>query len=176
MLYIGNFSYSDTNEENDNYCLMPAVVEAANTDEALERFSALLRRLHEESPLLDGAKDIYLDSLVELDKAPEEAVLTQWQKIVAGDEGLFSVVSALPGDEEDAAAFTWDDEDQIEEDEVTLIDDDLDDEDFDEQEIDVEDLAEAITEALDLLLGEDLDFLEDEDLTAPEEAFLSFED
>lgn len=52
MLYLGNFSYTDINDEDDNYCLMPAVVDAPDTDTALARFEELLRRLHDTSELL----------------------------------------------------------------------------------------------------------------------------
>lgn len=130
MLYLGNFNYNDDNDDAQNYCLMPAVVEAADADEALDKFQAMFERIHTGSDLLDGAKKIYLDSLVELDHAPETAVLVQWQKIVPVDDGLCSITSALPEVEgAGIAAYSWADED-----EDTVEADDYDG--FDETDLD----------------------------------------
>ena len=70
MLYIGNFSYNDDTDSKDNYCLMPIVVEAENADEAMEKFAAHLHEVRKTSDLLDGAHEIYLDSLTELEGVP----------------------------------------------------------------------------------------------------------
>lgn len=110
MLYIANFSYNDESDERDNYCLMPCVVEAADADAALEKLADHLRRAHEETDLLDGATEVYLDSLAELTGAPDEPVICQWQKIVPAEEGLCSITSALPlvdEDDESACAYNW---------------------------------------------------------------------
>lgn len=127
MLYLGNFNYNDKNDDAENYCLMPAVVEAADADEALDRFQAMFERIHAGSDLLDGAKKIYLDSLVELDHLPESAVLVQWQKIVPAGDGLCSITAALPEVEgAGIAAYSWADEneDVVELDEGDDYDDD----------------------------------------------------
>ena len=132
MLYLGNFNYNDENDDAENYCLMPAVVEAADADEALDRFQAMFERIHAGSDLLDGAKKIYLDSLVELDHAPETAVLVQWQKIVPVDDGICSITSALPEAEgAGLAAYSWANEDKD-----TVEADDYDE--FDETDLDFE--------------------------------------
>ncbi len=110
MLYIANFSYNDESDERDNYCLMPCVVEAADADAALEKLADHLRRAHEETDLLGGATEVYLDSLAELTGAPDEPVICQWQKIVPAEEGLCSITSALPlvdEDDESACAYNW---------------------------------------------------------------------
>lgn len=185
MLYLGNFSYTDVNDEDDNYCLMPAVVDAPDTDTALARFEELLRRLHDTSELLRGAEHIYLDSLVELSEMPQEAMLVQWQKIVGSEDGLYSVLNALPGDEAIAEAYAWGEEDDFGPGEK----DDEDDPDEDEgetlefegerdpnEEVSPEDLATVLTEALDLLTQGDLAAIEDDGLDANEEAFISFVD
>ena len=114
MLYIGNFNYSDENDVSDNYVLMPAVVEASDAEEALDRFEKMFERLNAKSDLLDGAHSIYLDSLVELHHAPESAVLIQCEKIVPTDEGLCSITAALPELEEGevASAYGWNDDDE----------------------------------------------------------------
>ena len=96
MLYVGNFSYNDDNDPTDNYCLMPCLVSAEDADDALDKFADLLWRLHRTSDLLDGAREVYRDSLVELEGAPSDAVLCQWQKIVPAAAGLCSITSALP--------------------------------------------------------------------------------
>lgn len=177
MLYVGNFSYTDASDELDNYCIMPAVVDAPDAEAALERFSELLRNLHDNSQLLAGADHIYLDSLVELAEIPTEAMLIQWQKVMDSDDGLYSVVSALPGNEDFAEAYSWDDEGDEDEDLDDEDGEDLDDELNDEDEISPDELADAITAALDMLAAGDLSILEamdDSELDSDEEAFISF--
>ena len=140
MLYIGNFNYNDENDVSDNYVLMPAVVEAADAEEALDRFEKMFERINAKSDLLDGAHSIYLDSLVELDRAPESAVLIQWEKIVPTDEGLCSITSALPELEEGeaASAYGWNDDDgefehiHVHDDNENIADTELDDFDDDQ--------------------------------------------
>ena len=131
MLYIGNFSYNDDSDSKDNYCLMPCVVEAEDADEAMEKFADHFQQIRKGSDLLDGAHEIFLDSLCELEGAPSEPVICQWQKIVPAMDGLCSITSALPVTDEDsdfANAYGWGEEDD--EDEHTHYDD-LDDIDED---------------------------------------------
>ncbi len=96
MLYVGNFSYNDENDAAHNYCLMPCIVKAGSAEEALEKFADHFEDIRQSSDLLDGADELYLDSLVELTEEPEEPLVTQWQKIVPTREGLCSLVSATP--------------------------------------------------------------------------------
>lgn len=154
MLYVGNFSYSDHDEAFDNLCLMPALVEAPNADAALDLFSNMLRHLHRKSDLVSGVRDIYLDSLIELEELPEEPLLLQWQKITATDDGLYSSLSALPGNEDIAEAYGWSDEELV---------------DLGTNEVTAEDVAEALTEAFEALTSDD-----DAQLDTDEEAFISF--
>ena len=49
---------------------MPIVVEADDADAAMEKFAAHLHEVRKTSDLLDGAHEIYLDSLTELEAAP----------------------------------------------------------------------------------------------------------
>ena len=131
MLYIGNFSYNDDSDSKDNYCLMPCVVEAENADEAMGKFADHFQQIRKGSDLLDGAHEIFLDSLCELEGAPSEPVICQWQKIVPAMDGLCSITSALPVTDEDsdfANAYGWGEEDD--EDEHAHYDD-LDDIDED---------------------------------------------
>lgn len=111
MLYIGNFNYDDANDSAENYCLMPVVVEAQDPEEALSKIAELFQRLHETSDLLDGACEIYLDSLIELEQNPTEPILTQWTKIVPSVDGLSLINSVLPmeKDAQDgiAEAYSW---------------------------------------------------------------------
>jgi hypothetical protein len=128
MLYLGNFSYNDDQDDAENYCLMPAVVEAPSPEDAMEAFARMMRRLRADSDLLDGAGEVYLDSLVELEAAPTEGLLVQWQKIVPSKDGLCSILSALPTapgrDVAEAFGVYGDDEDS--EDADTNADEDLD--------------------------------------------------
>lgn len=139
MLYIGNFNYNDDQDDIDNYCLMPAVVEAEDADEALDKFQEMFERIHSSSDLLDGAHKIYLDSLVEFDQAPRDATLVQWQKIVPKVDGLCSITSTLPELEESdlASAYGWNDEDeQTQDDEIGEEESEEDQEDQDGYEED----------------------------------------
>ncbi|MCI1665632.1 MAG: hypothetical protein LKI25_04580 [Atopobiaceae bacterium] len=120
MLYQGNFSYNDDTDSADNYCLMPTIVEAPTPEDALDRFADLFERLHATTDLLEGAHEVFLDSLVELESTPEEAVLTQWQKIVPAVDGLCSITSALPEtDQVSATAYGWNDDDDEDEDDTS---------------------------------------------------------
>lgn len=138
MFYIGNFNYNDEHDAADNYCLMPAIVEASDADEALDKFQTMFERIHARTDLLDGARKIYLDSLVELDHVPAQAVLLQWQKIVPSVDGLCSITSALPELEEgsDAAAYGWTNDesehDHLHEDEGDF-DEDVNEEGYEEE-------------------------------------------
>ena len=133
MLYIANFSYSDENEQEDNYVLMPCVVEADDAEDALDRFTDMLERLHATGDLIEGANEIYLDSLVEMPSAPADGVVVQWQKVIPGDEGLVSLATALPvpGDSQ-AVAYGFDYEDDLDEDEEEY-EDELDEDEDDEE-------------------------------------------
>ena len=118
MLYIGNFSYNDDSDSKDNYCLMPCVVEADSAEEAMQKFAESFQEIRKSSDLLDGAHEIFLDSLCELEGAPADPVICQWQKIVPAMDGLCSITSALPVVDEDsdfANAYGWGEEDDQEE-------------------------------------------------------------
>ena len=52
MIYVGNFSYNDTTEDEENYCLIPCMVVADDVDEALDKFATQLITLHEELSLI----------------------------------------------------------------------------------------------------------------------------
>jgi hypothetical protein len=125
MLYVGNFSYNDELDAAHNYCLMPCIVKAADADEALEKFANHFEDIRQNSDLLEGAKEIYLDSLIELAEEPEEPLVTQWQKIVPTREGLCSLVSATPLAEGDEA-ISYEMERELEDEEAP---DDADEED-----------------------------------------------
>ena len=77
MLYVGNFSYNDDKDQANNYCLMPCVVEADSADEALEKFASKFASVRAESDLLEGASEIYLDSLVENADAEDDEKLAE---------------------------------------------------------------------------------------------------
>lgn len=172
MLYIGNFSFSDVHEQYDNICLMPVIVDAPDADAALRRFTRMLKRLHSDTSLLTGATDVFLDSLVEVETVPERPMVVQWQKITAGDDGLYSALSALPQDVDEAEAYAWGPEDEL----VDLgamrseVEEQLAEAGMEEPT--AEELADALAEAfVSLSTGEGADL----DDAADEEPFISFE-
>ena len=132
MIYIGHFSYNDEMDDKDSFVLMPLIVSAENADEAMEKFADHLLDVHSHSDLLEGADQIYLDTLVELEEVPTEPIITQWQKIVPAADGLCSITGALPAvekDFEDGVAYAWgddEDDDELELEELAdLSEDDL---------------------------------------------------
>ena len=192
MLYIGNFSYTDTEDEHENNCLMPCLVEAPNPDAALVKFTDLLYGLHDSVGVLAGAKRVYLDSLVELSEIPNRAMVIQWQKVVSAEDGMYSVVNPLPMKEDFAESFVWghdsgvdndadDDFDDEPEDFEDYEDDEFEGDDVDEDDeldgddvISADELAEALTAALEILSSDDLAAVEDEGLDDEEDAFVIF--
>ena len=132
MLYIGNFSYNDDSDSKDNYCLMPCVVEASDAEEAMQKFAESFQEIRKSSDLLDGAHEIFLDSLCELEGVPTDPVICQWQKIVPAMDGLCSITSALPvvdANSDFANAYGWGEDDGDEEeghyDDLDDIDEDV---------------------------------------------------
>ena len=192
MLYIGNFSYTDTEDEHENNCLMPCLVEAPNPDAALVKFTDLLYGLHDSVGVLAGAKRVYLDSLVELSEIPNRAMVIQWQKVVNAEDGMYSVVNPLPMKEDFAESFVWghdsgidndadDDFDDEPEDFEDYEDDEFEGDDVDEDDeldgddvISADELAEALTAALEILSSDDLAAVDDEGLDDEEDAFVIF--
>ena len=109
MFYIGNFNYDDANDSAENYCLMPVIVQADDPEDALSKMAGMFEDVRSKSDLLDGAGEIYLDSLIELEQIPTEPLLTQWTKIVPAVDGLSMVSAVLPTEDsaEAAEAYSW---------------------------------------------------------------------
>lgn len=109
MFYIGNFNYDDANDSAENYCLMPVIVQADDPEDALSKMAEMFEDVRSKSDLLDGAGEIYLDSLIELEQIPTEPLLTQWTKIVPAVDGLSMVSAVLPTEDsaEAAEAYSW---------------------------------------------------------------------
>lgn len=128
MFYIGNFNYDDANDSAENYCLMPVIVQADDPEDALSKMAEMFEDVRSKSDLLDGAGEIYLDSLIELEQIPTEPLLTQWTKIVPAVDGLSMVSAVLPTEDsaEAAEAYSWQSGD-------TEADDDTDEEEGEEE-------------------------------------------
>lgn len=121
MLYLGHFNYRDANDPEENFVLLPVVVRAEDPEEALAKMATHFEDVRETSDLLDGANEIFLDSLIELEEAPDDAVLVQWTKVVPTAKGLTLVNDVLPlsGVEEgepEAYGYVWADEDAADDD------------------------------------------------------------
>ena len=104
----------------------------------------MFQETRRSSDLLDGAKEIYLDSLTELEEAPEDGLLVQWQKIVPAVDGLCSITAALP------------------------------DIDIESDDVNVYDLREGGAEGDDLELEDLLDDEDVDAEAVPEDPFLEF--
>lgn len=111
MLYLGNFNYSDINEEADNYVNISLVVEAADVDAALDAFEKRLRDAHDNEGLFPYCEKIYLDAIVELESAPSTPVFTNYLKLMPMDDGICTISAASPDgqDSEDMQVFLLED-------------------------------------------------------------------
>lgn len=115
MLYLGHFNYRDANDPEENFVLLPVVVRADDPEDALNKMAVHFEDVREGSDLLDGANQIFLDSLIELEEAPDDPVLVQWTKVVPTAKGLTLVNDVLPlseGEESEPEAYgyVWSDE------------------------------------------------------------------
>ena len=102
MLYIGHFSFDETNYEA-RFGHFTCVVEAKSPDEAGKAFKKLILSLRKKKALFSTAPaDIYLDSIIEVKGVPQTGVVTWYSSISGEKEGSLS--TALP--HEDAGECT----------------------------------------------------------------------
>lgn len=121
MIYTGHFTFfkDATNpppfsQSDECHGHFTAVTEAESYEQALERFRALIARLHSEEDFLDGMTDIFLDACVECRSIPEAGFLTYYQERYGTMRGSIST-SVVGADEHQAVecsgAFKDDEED-----------------------------------------------------------------
>lgn len=111
MLYLGNFNYSDINEETDNYVNISLVVEAEDVDAALDAFEKRLRDAHDNEGLFPYCEKIYMDAIIELESTPTTPVFTNYLKLMPMDDGICTISAASPDgqDSEDMQVFLLED-------------------------------------------------------------------
>ena len=102
MIYIGNFVYTnnqhqekETERRNGEFNL---IVEAGDKQLAMEKFTERISRARETSDLLEGRCLVYLLSLIELDRPPQDQAVMFNYTSVAGDPIMpFNSCSAPDG-------------------------------------------------------------------------------
>lgn len=91
MLYLGHFSYTFAEKDTKGKkavldATFTAVAEAASPEAAAGVFEKLLVKVKKEDDLFDGAIDVYLEALVEVEKVPKTGFISH---CIAGyPEGL----------------------------------------------------------------------------------------
>jgi hypothetical protein len=80
MVYLGHFSFTTapTDDEGSSHGVFTCVAEAADVDEALQKFREVIVRLKEEDDTLEGVAEVYIDSCVEVRTMPEAGMMSYW--------------------------------------------------------------------------------------------------
>lgn len=78
MLYLGHFSYTYSEKGKKGLLdgLFTAVVEADSPDAAATAFEKLLKKVKKEDDLFARTEEVYLESLVEVEKLPKAGFIS----------------------------------------------------------------------------------------------------
>ena len=101
MLYVGHFSFESLEEESDAFTVeskggtFTCLVEADSLDDAADKFRDLIISHADSFEIFRLVGAIFIDSIIEVKKLPEEGVLTQLYEPLADRSGSFATV--LPG-------------------------------------------------------------------------------
>ncbi len=112
MIYIGKFLYTnnqhlaeETDRRNGEFNL---IIEADDQPQAIEKFNARISDAREKSSLFEGRCQVYLLSLIELDRAPKNSAIMFNYTSVAGDPVMpFISCSAPNGDIDGCRILDW---------------------------------------------------------------------
>ena len=79
MLYLGHFSFSEINEDDDGrFGHFSCMVEAKNPEGAEKAFKKLILDMRKKKKLFTEPADIYLDTFIELGALPATGVVTEY--------------------------------------------------------------------------------------------------
>jgi hypothetical protein len=105
MLYIGKFLHmtnqQQTEESERRHGEFNLIVEAQNSQEAIEYFKARIIDSRENSDLFEGDCVIYLAHLLEMKEFPSERAKMLYYKSVAGDPIMPYISCSAPNGETD---------------------------------------------------------------------------
>jgi hypothetical protein len=109
MNYLGHFTFYGKKEDEDGRFTMMA--EAADPEEAADKFETEILRLREEDDVFDEVLEIYIDDIIEIERLPERAVVTRLEKTVP--DGYTLSVNLLT-EAEGLTVYGWVSDDQEE--------------------------------------------------------------
>ena len=105
MLYIGKFLHmtnqQSTEEAERRHGEFNLIVQAQNSQEAIEFFRARIIDSRENSDLFEGECSIYLAHLLELEEFPSERAKMLYYKSIAGDPIMPYISCSAPNGETD---------------------------------------------------------------------------
>jgi hypothetical protein len=118
MVYVGHFSFHKEPGEGSvfdrpSHGHFTTVVEAGDIDEAVSKLEILIEQLHNESDVLDGIKEIYLDACIECRSIPQNGFLTYFAEFEGEEEdSVATVVQGASDEQATAYSFGPDGEDE----------------------------------------------------------------
>lgn len=112
MVYIGKFLYTNNQQLSDEADRRNGefnlIIEAEDQQQAIEKFNARITAGRENSSLFEGRCKIYLLSLIELDRVPQNNAIMFNYTSVAGDPIMpFISCSAPNGDIDGCRILDW---------------------------------------------------------------------
>ena len=119
MLYLGHFSFDEkTPKEEDFYGYFSCLVDASTYEGAVKKFRKHISELREQGELFEGSAWIFMDSVIEIQKPPQNAVAVHFKSLRGEPPPVIgcSLVSDIPdgtevhewfpeGEDEDADEF-----------------------------------------------------------------------
>ena len=110
MLYVAHFSFdttvvsADSAEDRPYHGHFALIAEADDVEEVLNKFKALIVRLHRDEGILDGVQQVFIDSCVEIRTIPNAGFLVHYAMI--DGECLGGILTSIRGaSAEDATAY-----------------------------------------------------------------------
>lgn len=109
MYFIGNFQYltnqQQGNETERRHGLFSMMVQAASSEQALDKFRQRLMLFKQSSSLFEGNCTIYITQLLEFDQMPvDEAVMLNYRSYV-GDPMLPHIACVVPTEQSNACTI-----------------------------------------------------------------------
>ncbi|MEJ2098545.1 MAG: hypothetical protein P8X68_01050 [Desulfobacterales bacterium] len=105
MLYIGKFLHmtnqQEAQESQRRHGEFNLIIQAENSQEAIERFKERIIESRESSDLFDGVCAIYFVHLLELEEFPSKRARMLYYKSIAGDPIMPYISCTAPNGETD---------------------------------------------------------------------------
>ena len=105
MLYIGKFLHmtnqQSTEESERRHGEFNLIVQAQNSQEAIEHFKTRIIDSRENSDLFEGECTIYIAHLLEMEEFPSERAKMLYYKSIAGDPIMPYISCSAPNGETD---------------------------------------------------------------------------